>query len=99
MATIIAASISNPLRILITSEIQATDYTDSLYGFEGGCVAGPARAAALRLDAGVVRSDYFLSFTAPDVVCCVEILVGAGREPIEHEVLFRTQRPAEGRLK
>src|SRR6185369_6807304 len=35
----------------------------------------------------------------PDVVRRIEIFVGAGREPIEHEVFLRTQRSAEWRLK
>jgi hypothetical protein len=43
------------------------------------------------MDALIVRPDHFLRFAAPDVICGVEIFVGAHRDAIEHEKLFRAE--------
>ncbi len=86
---------NNPFRMLFTS----SKYTHRLHRFDGGCIARPAGAAAFRVDAAVVGPDDFLRLAAPDVIRRVEILVSARREPVEHEVLLRTQRSAERRLK
>jgi hypothetical protein len=50
----------------------------------------------MRIHAPVVGPNYFLSFTTPDVIRGVEILIGARRQPIEHEKFLRTQRTAKG---
>jgi hypothetical protein len=42
----------------------------------------------VRVDAAVVRTNYFLRFTTPNVVRRVEIFVGRRRQPVEQEKLF-----------
>ena len=53
----------------------------------------------MRIDPSVVRPDHFLRFAAPDVICGIEILIGARSEAVEHEELLRTERAAKWGLK
>src|SRR6185369_1193668 len=89
-ATIIVKISINPFRTSIPPA--------QLYRLDRRCVARAPRPAALGVDAPVVRPDNFLRLTTPDVIRRVEILVGAGRESIQHEIFLRSQRAAEWRL-
>jgi hypothetical protein len=49
------------------------------------------------MNSPAVRSDHLLSFSAPTMIAGVEILAGVSRDAVQHEELFRTERPAERR--
>ena len=89
-----ANATNEPLRTFATSK--NIHRLHRLYVLDRRTVACPSRNTPVWLDALVVGSDHFLSLTAPDMVRSVEIFVGARRDAVEHEKLFRTQRSAEG---
>jgi hypothetical protein len=85
-------------RTFFITRTSVISWQNRLYAFERRTVAGATRAAIVCADSTVIRTYYFLRFTAPNVIGSVDEIFRTCGEPIEHEVLLGTELTAEWRL-